>query len=205
MSHYWSVPPIWSGETCFILAGGPSLRAVPVAKLRDRGRIIVINNSYQIAPWADLLYFCDLPWWNLHSALIAQTYCGRCIVTLENSIPYVKRLRNTGELGLETDPSGLRHGSNSGYQAINLAYHLGVKKIVLLGYDMRIANGHTHWHGGHSHQSVPGVAQCLLVMLPKFNSLVDPLKDAKVEVLNASFGSALQCWPMVSVDDVLKQ
>ena len=55
---YWSIPPEWTGETAFLLGGGPSLKGFNAECLRGR-RVIAINNSWELAPWADVLYFCD--------------------------------------------------------------------------------------------------------------------------------------------------
>jgi len=40
-------------------------------------------------------------------------------------------------------------------------------------------------------------------MLPKFPTIVEPLRGAGVEVLNATPGSALTCWPMESLEKLL--
>ncbi len=66
-------------------------------------------------------------------------------ITYIRSVPYE---------GLSDDPTVIHQGSNSGYQAINLAYHLGAQIVLLLGYDMgicnrHIKNGQTHWFGEH--------------------------------------------------------
>ena len=109
----------------------------------------------------------------------------------------------TGGTGLEADSGGLRHGSNGGYQAINLAYHFGVKRIVLLGYDMT-ANGATHWHKGHPTTKIDEYRRTLeFAMLPKFPPIVEPLKAAGVEVINATPGSALKCWPFRPIEEML--
>jgi len=201
---YWLVPPEWCGETVFILGGGPSLKNVDIFSLRNR-RVIAINNSWELAPWADILYFCDVRWWNWHGERASRQFEGRYIVTASQLLddPRGRLLKLTGATGLEKDPSGLRHGSNSGYQVINLAYHLGVKRIVLLGYDMHVKNG-THWHPGHPSTKPDMYGKSLSdAMLPKFDSLVDPLKEAGVEVINATPGSALRCWPIRSLKEAL--
>jgi hypothetical protein len=205
MARYWCVPPEWTGETAFLLAGGPSLRDFDCKVLRGVGRVIAINRSYRLAPWADVLYFCDLYWWQHHKLEVEELFRGRYIVTLENQIDGVKTLRNTGTSGLETDPSGLRTGNNSGYQAINLAYHFGVKRIVLLGYDMRVSpDGRTHWHGGYTGYSADTYRDLFRnYMIPCFDTLVQPLRDAGIEVINATPNSALQCWSYRPIGEVL--
>src|SRR3990172_12311352 len=126
----WIVPPIWTGEDAFILAGGPSLGNVDLGPLADR-HVIVINDSYRLASWAECLYFADLKWWQRSREDVMENFKGQYIVTVAKlDEPGVKRLRVTGQIGLDADPSALRHGSNSGYQAIHLAYHFGAKRIV---------------------------------------------------------------------------
>lgn len=200
---YWSVPRDWEGETVAIIGCGPSLQHVDPGKLLAFRRAIAINDALLRAPWADLHYFCDQQWWE--SNLYTMHGFPVLRVTMENDIPGVLRLRNTGPTGLETDPTGLRHGSNSGYQAINLAYHFGAKRIVLFGFDMRVVHDRTHWRERNGEMATARFQRTLTnTMLPKFQTLVEPLREAGVEVLNATPGSALTCWPSVSIDDILE-
>lgn len=233
----WTVPKAWPGETCVIIAGGPSLRemypeiehlrpqVVEVTKIGDSSRryekvryarVIAINDSWRLAPWADTHYFCDPRWWKMQIDMNKFSLDGR--VRFHDLIyhgfwinggtgaykdhPQVRQLRFSGPEGLDPDPGYLRHGSNSGYQAIHLAYHYGVKRIILLGYDMHTNNGRTHWHD----ESRPDNFGQILAqsMLPKFSSLVEPLAEAGVEVLNATPGSALTCWPQVPLKEALQ-
>jgi len=61
-SEFWTVPRLWPGETVFIIGGGPSVRGQNIEALRGR-RVIAINSSYLVAPWADYLIFADERWW----------------------------------------------------------------------------------------------------------------------------------------------
>lgn len=187
----------WRGETAFLLGCGPSVRRADVERLHGR-RVIAINDSVFLAPWADVLYACDARWWQTRAPRL-NGYRG-LRVTLSD-VPGTLRLRNTGETGMETEPDGLRTGKNSGYQAINLAYHLGATRIVLLGYDMRIGRaGELHWNARPELQTASGFSRTLAAMLPMFDTLVEPLRAAGVEVLNATPGSALRCWPCVTLE-----
>jgi hypothetical protein len=61
----------WEGKTVVCIAGGPSLtkeqlELVRAARERDAVRVIVINDAYLIAPWADVLYFADARWAKWH-------------------------------------------------------------------------------------------------------------------------------------------
>lgn len=206
--NYWTVMPEWLDETVFILGGGPSMAAFSPMALRGRGRVIAINDAYRLYPTADVLYFCDKAWWERSRAGVQGLFKGRYVISMDaghGMIPGVHMLRCTGVTGLETDPGALRHGCNSGYQAINLAYHFGAKRIVLIGYDMKVApNGWSHWFGHHPGQTAAGFTVSLGAMLPNFPTLVQPLQDAGVTVINACPGSALTCWPLMTLDDALE-
>lgn len=205
MKHYWNVLPEWAGEVAYLLGCGPSLNRADVNRLQGR-RVIAINDSYLLAPWAEVLYFCDLKWWEQHQERIADTFQGRIIATLENQIDGVRALRNAGQLGLETDPGAIRNGSNSGYQAINLAVHLGVKRIVLLGYDMQVNGDKLHWQPRTDMQTAQGFQRTLQInMLPKFEYLREPLRKAGVEVINCTINSALKVWPYRPLEQVLQE
>lgn len=206
----WIVPPEWLGDTAFILGCGPSLAKTHTAALRGQ-HVIAINDSYLRAPWASVLYFCDgLKWWNANKDEVTAHFRGRYLVTsysdgIPPKIPSVHTLHLTGAEGLEDDPGCLRHGSNSGYQAINLAYHFGARRIVLLGMDMRADNGHCHWRTRPQQEPSPESFHKTLQrhMLPKFQSLVEPLRKAGVEVINCTPGSALTVFPMRQLEEVL--
>lgn len=209
----WSVPKSWLSETAVIVAGGPSLRDMDLTPLeraciRAQCRVITINDSWRLCPWADVNYFCDKRWYDSQERNNPRSLDGRfcfaeqlvrgfwiCGDVKGDFVrhPIVHSLRFTGQRGLEADPSGLRHGNNSGYACINLAAHYGCKRIVLLGYDMRVLPNATHWH----REPRPGdfarvVTDC---MLPHFGTLVEPLKGLGIEVVNSTPGSALTCWP----------
>jgi hypothetical protein len=197
------INPTWKGETVYILGGGPSLASVDLDQLRDE-RVIVINRSFRLALWADILYFSDRGWWLRDGAEAERRFMGELVTISDIDHPRVRRLHNTGLTGLERDTTGLRNGTNSGYAAINLAYHLGAARIVLLGYDMRTVDGRTHAHGGYGVEAAVVSHVLSSRMLPYFDGLVDPLARAGVEVLNATEGSELKCWPIVELAEVKK-
>ena len=204
MSHYWSVPPEWTGETAVLLGGGPSIGSVNMGAIHRSGaRVIATNDSFRLAPWADVLYFCDREWVEIRGREVRATFTGKYLVTLENEFAGVKRLRNTGERGLETDPAGLRTGNNSGYQAINLAYHFGASRILLCGFEMCVRGDQLHHFEGIRRQDAADFDNILRdQMLPCFDTLIEPL--AGVEVINCTPGSRLTCWPCAPLSEALR-
>jgi hypothetical protein len=115
-------------------------------------------------------------------------------------------LKNGGMMGLSTDPTALRTGRNSGYQAVNLAVLLGAARIILLGYDMGIgADGRKHWHPDHPNDTDRAeiVASRYASFRRMFDTIADPLAALGVEVLNCSRHTALTCFQRRGLEAVL--
>jgi hypothetical protein len=197
---YTRVPRLWPGGTILCVASGPSLTAEDVAYCRGKvDATIVINTSYRMVPWAEALYAADEHWWQWHKGVPA--FEGVKFSVSHGAAKYgVSILRNAGSDGLEQSPDGLKTGRNSGFQAINLAVHFGATRIVLLGYDLQNGpNGKTHWHGDHPH----GQPSPFGVFREKFQTLVEPLKDLGIEVVNCTPGSALKAFPQRPLREAL--
>jgi hypothetical protein len=211
---HWKVPRMWSGETVVIAGSGESLTAEMLSSCRGKARVVVINDGYLLAPWADLHYFCDHKWfeWVRLFNHPAQQLFGKARATslfwgfqglrvaLENAAaaleydPSIRLLRNDSrpenhkdghvhKEGLCLVPNGVRTGGNSGHQAINLAFHTGARKILLIGFD----HHGTHWFGEHPTPSNPdfrGISQ-------RFESLNAALKKQGIPVINCTPGTKL--------------
>jgi len=215
-----SVPKLWPGSTVVCIGGGPSLTQADVDFCRGRARVVVVNDGYRLAPWAEILYACDDKWWKWqhrhHTAAIAEFQGLRFGLKpirsemigpsgLRAHVSWVRSvqiLEDTGDSGLEVSPTGLKTGRNSGYQAINLAVHLGAVRIALLGYDMSVApDGKQHWFGKHPEFGRSPYASFQAL----FPTIVKPLKRLGVEVFNCSRRTALECFPKVSLEQALTQ
>lgn len=190
--------PEWRGETAFILGGGPSVLTQDLNLLRGR-RLIVINSSYTAAPWADFLIFADARWFEHHRNNL-KNFKGR-IVTTSTAVrgpPRLFRLHKKSPPGLADDPGiiSLRFTTLSG--AMNLAVHLGVVRMILLGIDGRSIGGKTHHHAPHPWRQVPG---CWEKQRGDLVKITEELKIRGVECLNASPDSAWDLWPKVKFED----
>lgn len=197
------VPRLVPGGTVLCIASGPSLTREDVDLCQGKvDAAIAINTSYQMAPWADVLYACDVQWWRDHDW--AQDFAGMKFARRFGQKPYphgVQGLRDTGSHGLELDPTGIRTGRNSGYQALNVAVHLGAARILLLGYDMsKDPKGRSHWHPPHrtGAQASPYDA-----FRRAFESTVEPLRALGIEVINCSRRTELTTFPRVRLEDAL--
>lgn len=221
----WFVPREWAGQTCVVIAGGSSMGNVrtgqyfdlsPLADAQPRPKVITVNDAWRLYPSANVCYFCDASWWN--SQVSADPWSVDKSVSFSKMIyrafwvtagptppdhPQIRTLKLTGQRGFEPCPHSLRHGSNSGYQAIHLAVHFGVTKIILVGFDMKVgADGRTHWHN-ESRQPARAFGQTLAGFVSHFPSLAEPLRERGITVINSTPDSALTIWPHLPLKEAL--
>lgn len=146
-----------------------------------------------------MLYGADSNWWRRND--FVPDFDGFKVTCQEPIGHGVYWIQYRSEQGLETDPSFLATGGNSGYQAINLAVHFGATRIVLLGYDMQRTGGKTHWHGDHPAGMNNPVDGQFETWRLNYKTLVEPLRDLGVEVVNCSRETALDMFPRMPLSE----
>jgi hypothetical protein len=177
--------------------------------------VIGVNNAYTIGPWIDAVFFGDCAWYLVHREALAKfrnlkvTCCPRFANKTEKDSEGIKYLPKGG--GREIEGGGPKHGlsgnpsrvcwnHNSGAAAINLAVHFGVKRIVLLGFDMRLDDSNrSHWHGFHQSNGLATFAR----HLRGFPAIAEDAKNRGIEILNANSESAIEAFPKVTLKEIL--
>ena len=97
------------------------------------------------------------------------------------------------------DPKVIHGGSNSGYQAIGLAYGaLAATDIWLLGFDMQLTDNKAHFFGDHPPEIRNGGDPARFVT--HFRT-IDP-KQYGIRIINCSRETALDMFPRSTIDDV---
>lgn len=187
----------WHGYKVVIIASGPSLTKADIAKIkkwRDAGearRVIVVNASYQAAPWADVLLALDRDFWLNYKPDFAGAKITQHAGTAIEHGCYLF-LRGTQRL---------RQQCNSGAAAIDFAARMGAKQIILTGFDGQLGpKGKAHWHKDHPSgmqnavniENWPAQAEVLASELP-----------GSVTVLNATKRTAIRAWPQIKLEDAL--
>ncbi len=194
----WTVPLLWSGKMVAVLASGPSMSQRVADEVFAAGLpTIVVNNTFLLAPWADMLYAADAAWWHAHPA--AADFPG-LRVTVQD-VPGTHKLRCSGPTGFDPHPGAVRSGGHSGYQAVHIAMHAGARQILLCGFDLH----GTHWHGPHP-EPLRNTAQGTYVRwIENFAELREPAAERGITIINVTPNSALRCFPMMSLADALPQ
>lgn len=199
--------PDWSGERCIIIGSGPSADGVALDCAAAVAKAIAINNSWRLAPWADVLYACDADWWRVHDG--APEFGGLRVgqpseETLKRGISTVtvRQKPRAVEDDILLDPGTIAGGGGSGFQALNLAVQFGCRDIALVGLDATLAHG-THWHGDHG----PGLKNPLEETAAIWRAAMDragpALSRMGVAVVNCSPVSVITAFPRMTFQDWL--
>lgn len=175
--------------TFVCLGSGPSITQEDVDYVRGKAKVICVNDTYRLAPWADYLYACDAKWWEHHIGDVGRLFQGE-LFTIQSSAVNRYGLQwkpDAAKPGLGKDC--IHHGKNSGYQAVNLAYLLGATRVLLLGYDMQKLNGQRHFFGEHPEGPMRQDSP--------YTEFIEAFKtiDTDMEIINCSRQTALTCFP----------
>lgn len=194
----WSVPLMWDGCTVAVMASGRSMSREVAYRVREAGiPSIVVNSTYKLAEWADMLYAADAEWWLANPEV--KNFGGLKVSV--SKVKGVNHIRNSGIVGFDPDRSAVRTGGNSGYQALHIAVHAGAKRVVLCGFDMQ----GVHWHGRHPDGLRNTAPETYTKWIKRFELLAPILEKRGVEVLNCSTWSALTCFKFSTLEAALAE
>lgn len=180
-----------------VVGSGASLRGIHIS-LPSWVASIAVNGGIEIYPEADYFFTLDASADPRHPNQQRMARRRRKTIyyaALPEDIPlprHVRRLRRvTGSMhgrlrcrgGIPDLHSEINTG-NSGWGALQLAVHLGARRIALLGID------------GHGPYALGGEPRGLLWTMPElFASAVPDLRDRGVEVICGSPDSTVTCFP----------
>jgi hypothetical protein len=233
----WRVPRIWEDGDVWILGGGPSVFAqfdIPnevvsgvlagtsppsvyspyMSALHDK-HVIGINVAYLIGDWIDMVFFGDSGFYLTHRTRLAQ-FPG-LKVTCHNGAnreSWVKFLGRDGRKprGISTAANLVSWNGNSGASAISVAAWAGAKRIILLGFDMRLnGDNRQHWHDLYGRGVINVKDERKRRKLPfdrHLRGFEDIARDAQawgIEIINASPESAITYFRKANVKDILNE
>lgn len=206
------------GGTIACIGTGPSLTLEQIQAARAKGfTLFGCNLVYQIVPDLAVLFATNAPFWDYYWGREdgpRSHPCEKWTNNREAADRYgINYIGSRDSSGLSRDPRRVHHGHSSGYCLLNLAYLMGAERIVLLGYDMKYASDYDgrerqagssprHYFGEYPsalrHWPKVSVKSGVHVELVRLYESV--AEQGLVEVLNATPGSAIDCFPRVTVD-----
>ena len=227
----WNIPKMWEGGDCWIIGGGVSMpRQFGISEevienvnsqqdsiaaysdylspLHDK-HVIGVNVAFMLGSWISVLYFCDTGFFRNYKndVLDFHNIKATCVNHLDrNLMPLtrnIKRLKRDMRYGLSTKADTICWNFNSGGAAIDFAAHTGVKRILLLGFDMRYVDNKSHWHAGYQTYVKPTNPASFRRFLRSFHAIASDAKRRRIEILNVSMDSAIKELPKVQLKDVI--
>lgn len=163
-------------------------------------------------PWAQVLYACDAVWWSVHCGAegfkgekwSSHSVTGRCRHNDKTDAARrwgLKLIEGRDAPGFCFEPGMIHYGSNSGFQAVNLAMAMGATRVILVGFNMGTVSGKRHFFGDHpAGLRNAGSYNNFLKAFDKAAKLLPP----HITILNATPDSALNCFPKVDLNDALR-
>lgn len=191
-------------RTIVVVGSGPSLRKRDVAYAEKRAELLVVNDNYRLALKAPWLYACDGDWWDHHIAAVRKDFAGECWTQDKAAADRhgLKWIQSVDNPGLSTDQALIHQGGSSGYQAINLAWHFGATKVVLLGFDMG-GKGKRHWFGDHPPTLMQTSQDGYAKQRAAFEALPGQIAELGLEIVNCNPASAVRCLPIMPLEEAL--
>lgn len=145
-------------KTILVIAGGPSVKTLDL-NLASRFRTVAVNDSWEVAPWAEECFAGDHRWWRWKSGQrILKEFAGE--ISSGSSIKEAPDNRVTKYIVSQVEatlwlPTHV-FGPDSGTKAISRAYHRGARRILLAGFDLSAGpGGETHHHTNHEIKTNP--------------------------------------------------
>lgn len=228
----------WDDCTALIVGTGPSLtphdfRVIDWTRAQcPQLRIFTVNNAFFELANVDVHFSCNEDWWDYYmreSDWLRSCARDRVIafwtwnqrVAAQYELNYVEGRWSGGPrnvTSLSTDRSYIHFGHGSGYEILGIAYHYGIRRFLLAGYDLkypegyegarRIAGGHRHYFGEYPRQLQhwPGISVdkdgTLRGLLEIFKTIdCDALG---LEIINCCPTSAMEFFPKASLTETLR-
>ena len=227
----WQVPRMWEGGDVWIIGGGPSVpkqfgipekviqkvvegTSPPSAyskymSLLQNKHTIGINVAYLLGDWIDMVFFGDKGFYLKHESKLAE-FPGLIVSCHPEAdkidwIKYTPR-DNSRVKGISQDPRKVSWNGNSGSAAISVAVHAGAKRIILLGFDMKLnSHNNQHWHDIYKRGKIETPMDwkhwqpILERQMLGFKHIAKDAEEMGITIINASPTSEITHFPKISI------
>lgn len=207
-------PPYWDDRPLLIIGSGISLKGFEFNRLNGLGRILAVKEAVFDLPFADACFSLHIPWFRTRAkelpelAKRLELYFaipkGMSEKQYDPIVPgaiYLDRVRiNNGFV--TDDPGKIESGANSGFGAVNLAYHKRAKLIYLFGFDYSPTAGHycqDRYLDPAAHN-----ARYWLNWAGNFLQVRHQVAAAGMTIINASEHSTVTAFPKVPIETALR-
>lgn len=163
-----------------VLCTGPSMSQAVADAVRHL-RVVAVNGSYELAPWADALAANDVNWWNKNPK--ALQFAGKKLSG--------NRIKGVGRI------ERFESCTCSGVLGLEVAKQMGAKKIILLGADFHGSHYFGEYANGLSNTTETR-RRMHAAQFAKWKR-----RNPNMPVLNCTEGSRLECFPRMALAEAL--
>jgi hypothetical protein len=171
--------------------------------------------AFALGDWIDMMVFGDGGFYYKNKAALNQYPRIRISVNpnirRKPDVVGVKHVPRDGRtpLGISKRPGFVSWNRHTGGAAINLAYHLGVERIFLLGFDMNLGKGYSqHWHSAYNSAARKGPKDARRLPfkrhLQSFPAIARDAQELGIEILNVSKTSAIKEFKKITLKEALE-
>jgi len=187
----------YGGRTVVCAASGPSLTTEDLQLARDDGlSLIVVNNTWRLAPWADMLVAMDTAWWRKYGVEAEAGFAGLRVGFTVHATKWGASHSTWGHM--------VHNFGNSGAAAIAVAVRAKADAVLLIGFDAGAGpNGEMHWHADHD--APLKNPQASIGRWPQqFERVGKHAREHGVRIVNCSRRTALDCFERMSLEEALR-
>jgi hypothetical protein len=170
-----------------------------------------VNVAYELGDWVDICFYGDKNFYLQRKEKLAN-FMGLKITCHQSgqNQPWIKFIEKdlNHSKGISTRPDRISWNGNSGAAAISVAAWTGVKRILLLGFDMKLGETkYQHFHDAYHRGKV--VEQARLKKLPfdihlkGFAQIAVDAEKMGIEIWNVNPDSAIVEFPKISLKELL--
>ncbi len=207
------IPELWPDSTVYILGGGPGLLKSNLDLVKDK-HVLGVNQAYTLGDFVDVCYSGDGRWYAWNKKRLRK-YDGIMVTSYPTYQPdknkNAKEILNIGRMsghGISgrTNKSIMWNG-NSGASAVNVAYWLGARRVVLLGFDMKRQGKDFNWHSDYP--TTPGKKENGRFKSPYrqflrcWDKIAIDAKELGIEIINCTPGGNLNIFKRESLEDMV--
>jgi hypothetical protein len=196
-------------DTISVLAGGWSVKGLDLTRLP--GMVIGVNDAGVRAPRVDAVVTMDRLWleWRWPDLCRTQTPTWArpaALKHIHDRPPWLTVFECDWQSAEMSDEPGRLNGTNSGGCALNRAYQLRPRRVVLFGFDMgRSPQGESYWYPNYPWKPTGGAGSKYAQWSRQFEPAAKAFRAAGIEVLNASPVSRIPAFRKVAPGDVLEK
>lgn len=194
-----------------IIGTGPSLTNSQIKQSKPF-KTFGINLAYKFN--VDVMLACNSEFWDYYWDDIKKYKCRKWTPRIESASKYdINYIEERWRDGLSKDKNYIHAHHGSGPQILNLALHYGVKRMALIGWDMRYPGkvsdneykNKRHYFGEYPRQLQHWPKTDNNGSLSGLIKEVDTIKpsDYGIEIINCTKNSALKCFPYQSLSEFL--